>query len=87
MALCYRNLEFFLRKMHLLSRFGNSVNIFFVLQVLLVPFVLTAALNINFHTMNNLIFKGLTLCLLKTSLFHGGRLQVIPHVGSVVVMS
>ena len=29
MAICYRNLDFFLRKMHLLSRFGKSLHLFF----------------------------------------------------------
>ena len=29
MAICYRNSEFFLRKMHLLSRFGKSLHLFF----------------------------------------------------------
>ena len=29
MAICYRNLEFLLRKMHLLSRFGKSLHLFF----------------------------------------------------------
>ena len=29
MAICYRNLEFFLRKMHLLSRFGKSLHLYF----------------------------------------------------------
>ena len=29
MAICYRNLKFFLRKMHLLSRFGKNLHLFF----------------------------------------------------------
>ena len=29
MAICYRNLEFFFRKMHLLSRFGKSLHLLF----------------------------------------------------------